>query len=66
MFLKVSQYSQGNACVGVSFFNKDAGLKACNFFRKETRHTHFPMNIANFSRVAIFVEHLGEIYLSLF
>ena len=66
MFLKISQYSQGSTRVGVSFFNKDAGLKAGNFFRKETQHRHFPMNIANFSRVAIFVEHLGEMYLSLF
>ena len=51
-FLTVLQYSQKNTCVGVSFFNKVVGLKACNFIKKRLQHRCFPVIIANFLRTA--------------
>ena len=37
MFLKISQISQENTCVG-SLFNKAAGPQACNFIKKRLKH----------------------------
>ena len=34
VLLEISQNSQENTCAR-AFFNKDAGLKACNFIKKE-------------------------------
>ena len=48
LFLKISQYSRENTCVGV-FFDKTAD---CNFNKKRLQHRCFPVTIA------IFEEHL--------
>ena len=57
VFLKISQKSQENTCVGVSF-NKISGLNAYNFITKRLQHRCFPVNIAKFLRTTIFKEHL--------
>ena len=49
LFLKISQYSQGNTCAGISF----VGLRACNFIKNRLQHRFFPVNIANFLRIPI-------------
>ena len=59
MFLKVSQYSQKNTCVGVSF-NKAADLKTYNFIKKRLRNRCFPVNIVKLLRTAFFIEHLSD------
>ena len=41
LFLKISQYSQENTCVGV-FFNKVTGLQDSNLIRKRLQHICFP------------------------
>ena len=41
-----------------SLFNKLAGQKACNFIKKRFQHRCFPKNIAEFSRIAFFIQHL--------
>ena len=46
-FLKISQYSQQNTFVGVSFW-----------YRSALKHRCFPSNIAKFLRTAFLVEHL--------
>ena len=56
--LNISQISQENTCVGVSFFNKVPGLKACNFIKKGLQNSCFPMKIAKFWRAHFFKEHL--------
>ena len=53
MFFGISQYSQKDKCVGVSF-NKIAVLKACNFIKKKLQHRCFPVNIAKFLRTAFY------------
>ena len=52
VFLKISQYSHWNTCVGVSF-NKVAGLKACNFNKRRLQNRCFLVNIAKFLRAPI-------------
>ena len=50
MFLKISQYTQGNACVGVSF-KLGYSSSVCNFTKKRLQHrrlTH--VNFAKYSR----------------
>ena len=44
MFLKISQYSEENTCVG-SLFNKDPGL-GLQLYQKEIQHWCLPVNIA--------------------
>ena len=41
VFLKISQYSQENTCVGVSV-NKVAGRKTCNFIKRDFNTDVFP------------------------
>ena len=41
-----------------SRFSRLPGLKACNFIKKRIQHSCFPVNIAQFLRTAIFIEHL--------
>ena len=53
LLLKISQYSQENTCFGVSFFNKNAGLQACNFIKKRLQHWCFLGNAAKFLSTAI-------------
>ena len=49
LFIKLSQYSQGNNCVRVLFFNK-RGIQACNFIKKRLQHRCFPVNIETILR----------------
>ena len=44
LFLKVSQYSPENTCVGVSFLKNNPGLQACNFVKKRLQHNRFLAN----------------------
>ena len=46
-----------------SLFNKDQGLKACNFIKSRLQHKSFPVNIVKFLGTSIlkkiyFEEHL--------
>ena len=41
-----------------SLLSKVAGLHACNFIKKRLQHRGFSVNIAEFLRIAIFIEHL--------
>ena len=41
-----------------AFFNKVAGLKACNFIKRRLQHRCFPEKFANFLRTPFFTEHL--------
>ena len=41
-----------------SLFSKVADSQPCNFIQKRLQHRCFPVNIAEFLRVAIFIEHL--------
>ena len=41
-----------------SFFNKAAGLLACNFIKKRLQYRCFPVNIVKFLRTTYFIEHL--------
>ena len=52
LFLKLSQYSQENSCVGI-FFNKVSGLQAFNFIKKRLQHWCISVNIAKFLRKPI-------------
>ena len=58
LFLKISQYSHENICVG-SLFNKITGLQGCNFIKKRLQQRCFPVNIAKFFRIAI-VKNIWE------
>ena len=40
------------------FFNKYAGLKACNFIKKRLQHKFFPVKFAKFLRTPFFTEHV--------
>ena len=50
-FLKISQISLGNNWE--YFFNKVAGLQACDFIKKRHQHRRFPMKFAKFLRTPI-------------
>ena len=50
--LKNSQNSQGNTCARL-FFNKVAGLKACNFIKKRLQHGCFLVKFAKLLRAPI-------------
>ena len=66
--LKNSQNSQGNTCARL-FFNKVAGLKACNFIKKRLQHGCFLVKFAKLLRAPILKKRLvllselnGEVY----
>ena len=61
LFLKNSQYSQENICVGVSF-NKIVVLQGLQLIKMRLQHRCFPVNIAKFLRAPI----LKNIYDRLF
>ena len=48
---RCSQYLQENTCVVFSF-------QSCNFTQKRLQHRCFSLNIAEFLRIAIFIENL--------
>ena len=52
-YLKISQYSQENACVGSLFFDKNAGLQSSNFIKKRLQYRIFSVNIAKFLRTPV-------------
>ena len=49
-----------------SFFNKSAGLQACNFIEKRLHHRCFPVNIAKFLRTPILKNVCKRLLLKLF
>ena len=56
MFLKISQYSQKNACVGVIFltkFLKAAAFGTADLLKKSLQHRCFSVNIVNFLKTRI-------------
>ena len=53
----VSQYSQENTCVVVSFLIRDS-----NFIKKRLQHWCFPMNIAKFLRTVFFLQNTSGGY----
>ena len=55
-FLKISQDSQENPCVVVSF-NKITGLEVCNFIRKETPTQVFSCEYCEIFKNIDFEEH---------
>ena len=48
-YLKVSRYSQENACVGIYG-------ASCHFIKRRLQYRYFPVNIAKFLRASIFSE----------
>ena len=56
MFLNILKTSQENTCVGVAF-NKVAGLKTCNFIKKDSKAGGFYGIFQNFKNTC-FEEHL--------
>ena len=60
--LKIIAISQQNTCVEV-FFNKIAGLQACNFIKKRLQHRCFPVKFTKFLRTPFFTEHLQWLFL---
>ena len=46
-----------------SLFNKVVGLKVCNFIKKRLQHRCFSVNIVNFLRTALFIEHFWWVFL---
>ena len=51
MFLKFRNIHR-NTPVLEPHFNKDAGLKGCNFIKERLQHRGFPVNVAQFLRKA--------------
>ena len=47
---KISQNSQENTCIGVSFFNKITGLRPATLLKKKLWQTCFPVNFVKFLR----------------
>ena len=47
------------------FFNKYAGLKACNFFKKILQHKFFSVKFAKFLRTPFFKEHVQWLLLEI-
>ena len=43
----------GNTCVGVSCFNKNAGLQVCNFIKTRLQHSCFLDNAVKFLNTGI-------------
>ena len=48
-----------------SFLNKVAKLNICNFIIKTTQHRCFPVNIAKFLRIALFIGQLWWLLLTI-
>ena len=56
-FLEISQNSQENTCVRISFLIK-LKAKACNFIKKETLTQVFPCEFFEISKNTFFAEHI--------
>ena len=48
-----------------SLFNKNAGLKACNFIKKTLQHRCFPVKFAKFLKRPFFAEHIRWLLLEI-
>ena len=59
----VTEYSEENTCVGVSF-NKIPGFQAYNFIKKRLQQKCFLLNIAKFLKTVFLIEHLWWLLLS--
>ena len=57
MFLKISQNTQENTCVGVSILLKLQTL-SCKFFKKEALVQVFSCKLSKIFKKAFFTEHL--------
>ena len=58
VLLEMSQNSQENACVRVSFFNKVADVKCATLLKKRLWDRCFPVNFAKFLRTPFLIEQL--------
>ena len=54
LFLKFSQYSQENTCVGVSFLITIQVVSAATLLKNGIRHRCFHVNIAKLLRTSVF------------
>ena len=61
VFFKISQNPQEQPYVGLSHFNKVAGLNICNFIKKRLRNRCFPVNFTKFSRTAFLQNTFGRL-----
>ena len=59
LFLKISQYSQESACVGVSSLMKMQTFSPAALFKKRLRHRCFPVNYAKFLRIPV-LENISQ------
>ena len=59
-----AKFTEKHLCQSL-FFNKVAGLRACNFIKKETLAQCFPVNFAEFLRTPFITEHLWWLFLEI-
>ena len=59
----VTKLSQENTCARVSFFNKVAGLKHANLFKKRLWQRCFPVNFVKFLRTSFLQNTSGRLLL---
>ena len=62
MFLKISQNSQENTCVGVSF-DKVADLRPATLLKKKLQHSCFPVNFVKFLGKPLLQNASGQLLL---
>ena len=63
VFLKISQNSQENTCLRVSFFNEVAGLRLSTLLKERLWHRYFPVNFAQFLRTSLLQNTSGRLLL---
>ena len=65
VFLEISQNSQENTCVRVSFLIKlqTSGLRPATLLKKRLWHRRFPVNFAKFLRVNFLQNTSGQLLL---
>ena len=59
-----AKFTEKHLCQSL-FFIKVAGLRACNFIKKETLAQCFPVNFAEFLRTPFITEHLWWLFLEI-
>ena len=59
-----AKFTEKHLCQSL-FFNKVAGLRACNFIKKKTLAQCFPVNFAEFLRTPFITEHLRWLFLEI-
>ena len=64
MLLEISQNSQENTSVRVSFLTK-LQISACNFIKKSLQHRCFPVNLAKFLRAPFLQNTSGQLLFDL-